>query len=428
MKKLLLITSLLLFCGMSSAQQNYSVIKGNVAEKNVNISIINTNFGLSSDNNGDFMMLLPKTEKQVGLLFSCIGYEDTLVSVIPNRDTINLNFKLKETSYMLDAVGVSADKIIMKSEPNYVMFDFEIFDDKVFVLQRKGNSIKECRILVQDLWLDPIDTISIPNHIKPEEIIVDCTKSCQLIGADSVYQVVKMNSSYELMFPAKKERYNKVLKDIIFFTDKYIYFNKLKIDGYYSEFFRIGKETKEKEMMFVCNDMKSYRNIKKEEKWHQAYIEQLPKSWCGGGFPSAEEWGVFVKHTWYHTKDNHLDVIDDKLYYFDHFNSKILTCDENMNLLNECEITYPTKEDFWQHKIYKDKALGKFYTIFGSTVNEINVTTGKTSAVANANQWLTEKIIIYKGNLYAVAKKRNAFNIFESYIERINLELITHCP
>ena len=421
MKKLLLTITLIL-CGMTSfAQSDYSVIKGNVAEKNVNISIINTSFGVSSDDKGDFIMMLPKTEKQVGLLFSCIGYEDTLVSVIPNRDTINLNFKLKETSYMLDAVGINADKIIMKSEPNYVMFDFEIFDDKVFVLQRKGNSMKECRILVQDLWLDPIDTISIPNHIKPEEIIVDCTKSCQLIGADSVYQVVKMNSSYELMFPAKKERYNKVLKDIIFFTDKYIYFNKLKIDGYYSEFFRIGKETREKEMMFVCNDMKSYRNIKKEEKWHQAYIEQLPKSWCGGGFPSAEEWGVFVKVAWYHTKDNHLDVIDDKLYYFDHFNSKILTYNEDMTLLHECEITYPTEEDFWQHKIYKDKALGKFYTIFGSTVNEIDVMTGKTSAVANANQWMTEKIIIYKGNLYAVAKKRNSMNMFESYIERIGL-------
>ena len=428
MKKLLIIT-LLFLCGITSfAQKNYSVIKGNVAEKNVNISIINTDFGVSSDNNGDFMMLLPKTEKQVGLLFSCIGYEDTLVSVIPNRDTINLNFKMKATSYLLDAVGVSADKIRHYSEPAYVISDFEIYDDKIFILQRKGNSIKDCRILVNDLYLDPVDTISIPKHIEPKKIIIDCTESCQLIGKDSVYQIVRTYDSYELMFPTEKERYNKVLNNIIFFTDKYIYFNKLKIDGYYSEFFRIGKETKEKEMMFVCNDMKSYRNIKKEEKWHQAYIEQLPKSWCGGGFPSAEEWGVFVKHTWYHTKDNHLDVIDDKLYYFDHFNSKILTYDENMNLLNECEITYPTKEDFWQHKIYKDKALGKFYTIFGSIVNEIDVNTGKTSAVANANQWMTEKIIIHKGNLYAVTKKRNAFNIFESYIERINLELITHCP
>ena len=420
MKKLLLTITLLL-CGIITFAQenNYSVVKGNVGEKNVNISIINTNFGVSSDDNGDFIMVLPKTDKQVGLLFTCIGYQDTLVSVTPNRDTINLNFKMKETFYMLEAVGISADKIIVKSDPKYVMFDFEIFDDKVFVLQRKGNSLKECRILVQDLWLDPIDTISIPNHIKPEKIIVDCTESCQLIGADSVYQVVKMNSSYELMFPAEKERYNKVLKDIIFFTDKYIYFNELQMDGYYSKFFRIGKESKEKEMMFVCDDTKSYRNIKEEKQWHINYLEQLPQFF--GAFPSAEDWETFVKVAWFHTKDNHLDVIDSKLYYFDHFNGKILTYDEGMNLLNECEITYPTEEDFWQHKVYKDKAFGRFYTIFGSVVNEIDVTTGKTTSVANANQWMTEKIIVYKGNLYAVTKKRNALNVFESYIERIEL-------
>ena len=413
MKKLLLII-ILLNCCVAFSQQNYSVVKGNVGEKNVNISIINTSFGVSSDSNGDFMMALPKTEKQVGLLFSCIGYEDTLVSVIPNRDTIYLNFKMKETYYMLDAVGVSVDKIKRYSEPNYVMFDFEIYDDKVFILQRKDNTLKECRILVQDLWLDPIDTINVPNHIEPEKIIVDCTESCQLIGKDSVYQVVKMNSSYELMFPAEKERYNKVLRNIIFFTDKYIYFNELQMDGYISNFFRIGKETKEKEMMFVVNDMKTYRDIKVEKQWHIDHPML-------GGSPSAEDWERFVQLTWYHTKDNHLDVIDNTLYYFDHFNGKIQQYDEGMNLLHECEIVYQTDEDFWRYKIYKDKAFGKFYTIFGTAVNEIDTNAGKTKSVANADSWISEKIIIYKGNLYAVTKKKNALKEFESYIERIEL-------
>ena len=415
MKKLLL-TITIIFCVMTllAQEKNYSIVKGNVGEKNVNISIINTGFGVSSDDNGDFMMALPKTEKQVGLLFSCIGYEDTLVSVIPNRDTIYLNFKMKETYYMLDAVGVSVDKIKRYSEPNYVMFDFEIYDDKVFILQRKDNTLKECRILVQDLWLDPIDTINVPNHIEPEKIIVDCTESCQLIGKDSVYQVVKMNSSFELMFPAEKERYDKVLKDIIFFTDKYIYFNELQMDGYISNFFRIGKESKQKEMMFVVNDMKTYRDIKVEKQWHIDHPML-------GGSPSAEDWERFVQLTWYHTKDNHLDVIDDTLYYFDHFNGKIQQYDEGMNLLHECEIVYPTEEDFWRYKIYKDKAFGRFYTIFGTAVNEINANTGKTKSVANADSWISEKIIIYKGNLYAVTKKKNALKEFESYIERIEL-------
>ena len=134
MKKLLLITSLLILCVTSFAQNDYSVVKGNVAEKNVNISIINTNFGVSSDNKGDFIMMLPKMENKVGLLFSCIGYEDTLVSVMPNRDTIEINFKMKEVYYMLDAVGVSAAKVTKYDDDNYVMIDFEIADDKFYIL------------------------------------------------------------------------------------------------------------------------------------------------------------------------------------------------------------------------------------------------------------------------------------------------------
>ena len=415
MKKLLLTITLIL-CGMMSFAQNdyYSVIKGNVAEKNVNITIINTSFGVSSDDNGDFIMMLPKMENKVGLLFSCIGYEDTLVSVIPNRDTININFKMKETSYMLDAVGVGADKIRHYSEPSYVICDFEIYDDKVFILQRKWNTLKECRILVQDLWLDPIDTINIPQHIESEKIITDCTESCQLIGKDSVYQIVRTDDSYKLMFPTEKERYNKVLNNIIFLTDKYIYFNELLMDGYISNFFRIKKESKEKEMMFVMNDMKTYRDIKVEKQWH------IDHPMLGGG-PSADDWERFVKLSWYHTKDNHLDIFDKTLYYFDHFNGKIVRYDEGMYKIGECDITYPTEEDFWRYKIYKDKAFGKFYTIFGSVLNEIDVATGKTTAITNADSWLTEKIIIYKGTLYSVTKNSNTLKEFKSYIERIEL-------
>ena len=295
MRKLLLLTMLLILCRtISFAQQNYSIIKGNVAEKNVNISIINTNFGLSSDNNGDFMMLLPKTEKQVGLLFSCIGYEDTLVSVIPNRDTINLNFKMKATSYLLDAVGVSADKIRHYSEPAYVMSDFEIFDDKVFVLQRKGNSVKECRILVQDLWLDPIDTIYIPKYIEPKKLFLDCLECLQIQGRDTIYQIVREDhtTNYIISYPTEKNRYAKVMNNIIFMTKNHIYFRESKMDGYIVDFYRIGFETKKKEMLLTCNDMKTYKEIKKEVKWH---MENLPPF---AAYPNAEEWEVFVSKAW----------------------------------------------------------------------------------------------------------------------------------
>ena len=143
--KNLLLTITILLCGiMTFAQENnYSVVKGNVGIENVNISIINTDFGVSSDNNGDFIMMLPRADKQVGLLFSCIGYEDTLVSIVPNRDTISLNFKMKETFYMLEAVGVSAERVAKYEDEKYVMIDFEIADDRFYVLQRKERTTKD---------------------------------------------------------------------------------------------------------------------------------------------------------------------------------------------------------------------------------------------------------------------------------------------
>ena len=145
MRKNIIVSFLLLYNVICIAQQNHSIVRGNIGERNVNVTIINTEFGVSSDNKGNFIMILPKAENKVGLLFTCIGYQDTLVNVIPNQDTIEINFKMQEMTYMLDAVGIGAEKIKRYSEPSYVMFDFEIYDNKVFVLQRKGNTLKECR-------------------------------------------------------------------------------------------------------------------------------------------------------------------------------------------------------------------------------------------------------------------------------------------
>lgn len=124
---------------------------------------------------------------------------------------------------------------------------------------------------------------------------------------------------------------------------------------------------------------------------------------------------------WYHTKDSHLDKFNDTLYYFDHLNNKIKTYDEDMNLHHECDITYPTDKDFWRYKIYKDSAYGRFYTVLGTKLNEIDVMTGKTKSLLNVNSFMAEKIKIHKGCLYTVTKKRNALKEFESYIERIEL-------
>ena len=425
MKKLLLISTLLFFCGMMSfAQNDYSVIKGNVVEKNVNISIINTSFGVSSDDKGDFIMMLPKTEKQVGLLFSCIGYEDTLVSLIPNRDTININFKMKETFYMLDAVGVSADKIKHYSEPGYVMIDFEIAYDKFYILQRKEKTTKDFRILVTDMFFDPYDTIPLLDRIKPTNLFFDVvTQQCQIVGQDSVYVVFEQNYRTLYGYPVEMNYYMRVMKVYNFVTDNYVYYQKKKSKGYTIEFYRADVSTGENEMIFSSDDSYKLKEIKEEREFHS---KNRIKVQVGADEvmelgPKPNEWENFISKAWYQSKNAYLAHIDDTLYYFNHLYGRIETYDEELNLIRYCDITYPMRENFWRHTIYQDRAWGTFYTFFGTTLNEIDVINGRTTSKVNANSLLSRKMIIYKGNLYQLKRKRDTSNSEVSYIERIKL-------
>ena len=142
-----------------SAQQDFSVVTGNVAAQSVNIKVIDTNYGTSSDNNGNFSLVLPKTDRQIGLLFSCVGYQDTLVSLVPQQDTIFIHFKMRETVYMLEAASVTAERITKYRDYTYVMVDFEIVNDKFYILQRENKSLKDFRVLVTNMVLEPLDKI-----------------------------------------------------------------------------------------------------------------------------------------------------------------------------------------------------------------------------------------------------------------------------
>ena len=425
MKKLLLTITLLL-CGIITFAQenNYSVIKGNVEIENVNISIINTDFGVSSDNNGDFIMMLPRADKQVGLLFSCIGYEDTLVSIVPNRDTISLNFKMKETSYMLEAVGVIAERVAKYEDEKYVMIDFEIADDRFYVLQRKERTTKDFRVLVTDMFFEPYDTVPLLERIKPTNLYFDVvTQQCQIVGQDSVYIVFEQNGKTFYGYPVETDYYMRVMKVYNFTTDDYVYYQKKKSKGYAIEFYRANVNTGENNKIFSSDDSYKLREIKKEREFHRKNRIKVivGKDEVMELGPKPNEWENFISKAWYQSKNAYLGHVGDTLYYFNHLDGRIETYDEELNLIRYCDITYPMKENFWRHTIYQDRAWGTFYTFFGTTLNEIDVINGKTTSKVNANSMLSRKMIIYKGYLYQLKRKRDTSNTENSYIERIRL-------
>ena len=319
----------------------------------------------------------------------------------------------------LDAVTITADKITFYyNKPNVVMFDFEILNDKFFILQKQVGINKDYQVLITDMLYEPLDTISLPQHIEPQHIVLDCFNNCQIIGKDSVYQIIKYDNDYVLTYSSELNHYKTIMNEILFVSDLYLYFKRISMEGYISEFYRINLKSKQKELMFFCDNSKTYREMQREVQWYRKNKLVVNNITHG---PSEEDWEIFIKNAWYHNKGSHLAKIVDTLYYFDHLNDKIQAYDENLNLLHSCDITYPAKETFWHHTIYQDRAWGTFYTIFGTTLNEIDIKTGKTIPKINANNYLSQKMIIYKGNLYSLKKRRDSGNTEISFIEKTKL-------
>ena len=333
------------------------------------------------------------------------------IRILAQQDTVVKNI-------LLEQAMITAEKIKAFRDYKYVMVDFEIADDKFFILQRRSNSFKNFRILVTNMVFEPLDTISIPEKLKPTNLEFDIAENVQIVAQDSMYQIVDIENKYYYAFPVEKNHYREVMSRCLFMTDKYVYFCDIRVNGYLFNFYRISPQLNESELIFCNDDLQTLSEIPQEVQWHVAHSSRSGGLWFG---PSDDDWESFLRNVWMRPEQAYLGHSHDTLYYFDHQNRKIGTFDEDLNLLHSCDITYPDKEAFWRHIIYQDRAWGKFYTIFGATLNEIDVKTGKTIPRASANQYLSYKMIIYKGNLYSLKRKKDSGNIDVSYIEKTKL-------
>ena len=321
-------------------------------------------------------------------------------------------------SIILGPAMVTAEKIKAYRDYDYVMIDFEIVNDKFFILQRETKSIKNYRVLVTNMVFEPLDTINLPQKLQPTNLEFDIAQNVQIVTQDTLYQIVKIENKHYYAFPIEKKHYREVLHNCLFMTDRFVYFCDTRAQGYLLCFYRIDPQEKKREIIFTNDDTQTLAEIPDEIKWHAAHTAKIGEMWIG---PSPEQWEVFIRNTWMRPEQAYLGHSHDTLYFFDHQNRKIKTYDEDLNLLHNCNIDYPEKENFWHHIIYQDRVWGDFYTIFGTTLNEIDVKTGKTIPKVSANQTLSQKMIIYKGNLYSLKKRRDSGNTEISFIERTKL-------
>ena len=195
------LTLLLLFLAFSLFAQTQTTVHGNLGVENVNISIVNTPYGTSTDAKGHYDLPLYDRTKTVNLYYSCIGYQDTVVSLMPRqlqRDSLNISFKMRKMSYDLQEVGVSAYQDFYRSKTNRNIADIAFLDGKIYLLENKPtrtstNSLKSSTLTLSTtsfslgrivacrcIWMkNKAFNLFPPSHATT--IVINCLKSCASI-------------------------------------------------------------------------------------------------------------------------------------------------------------------------------------------------------------------------------------------------------
>ena len=395
--------------------QHKTVVYGNLGVSNVNISIANTRYGTSTDTKGRYALTLHNHNDAINLYYSCIGYQDTVVSLSSKQlqhDSVNISFRMRKQNYNLQEVTVTASPKLYGEK--YFFMDFEVFDNTICILAACPNKNLRCFIMA-DESLRGFDTIPIPAYITPELVMRDCMGNCQLVATDSVYEI-DLTAEPHKYYAVERFHYFGTMSDCLFATDEHVYFKEKGIQGYYTLFYRVDCETKKPQQLFMSDMTDNITKYGKDMMFHIKWVIDNPDHHVA----PFGIWSRHLKKNWFRPSDAELLLADDHLYYFDQSLGYIQRYDLDMNKIDSCVIQYPFMED-WHRNLYQDLAQNRFFTIAKDQLLEIDPISGSTIAKATLNSSLYSKIAIHNGQLILLKKEHYTSGETKTFIERRKL-------
>ena len=411
---------LLLFClgfACQATAQHKTIVYGNLGVSNVNISIVNTRNGTSTNNKGHYVLPLYNLSKTVKLYYSCIGYQDTIVSLTPRllqHDSINISFKMRPIDYILKEVTISENKPeIAYHEKMVSLVTYEINEMGIYLIgyRRSGNALLH-------LSFD-LDTLSVlPIAKKYDRLYKDVFGQIHLMSYDSTYQIGhrQVGNTFmdaELFYGMKIDEFYYIMGDNAAVTDSvfviatygqggqelyYHYFNRGNPNGHLLEhvFNQVGLD----------------------------YIENMRKFGAFGIMPtfatSSSHYANFIMRpdskSWTLTPPIYdpLFSTGNDMFLFNFEADKIEYFDKRAQMIGEAPIKFhryqkwngkrPMKDN-WKKQVLVDMARKEFYTVFEDesvmSINKIDLKTGQAKVVATLSGFpFVQLPLVNDGTLY----------------------------
>ena len=380
------LTLVMVFLTFTLLAQTKTTVYGNLGIENVNISIINTPYGTSTDAKGQYELPIFDRSEPVNLYYSCIGYQDTVVSLTPRqlqRDSINISFRMRKMSYDLQEVGVSAYSDFFRSSRGTVIADIAFSGNKILVLE---NGKKNSTLRLLDL--DGNDLASTDFETLYDELYIDAFGDFLLLSQDTCLQVCFDTAGKALPVSTfTKDLFRDKIQKVVFeFNDAYLLRNTAyeKRDYYVKEFhgqaqtynYVLKSDTlKQRHFLYrfidtvAVNVCQSYLN-----EIFAVYNSLVPENenelalgvWNGNLLRLAVNYKVHKRIGWYcqvlateyHTKAL---KFNDFIQLIDLENLEIVEFDKDFQLSGKRPLTIVSGKNLFANQFLTDEATGKIY-------------------------------------------------------------------
>ncbi len=372
--------------------QTKATVYGNLGEENVNISIVNTQYGTSTDAKGCYELPLYDRTETVNLYYSCIGYQDTLVSLTPRqlqRDSINISFTMRKMSYDLQEVGVTAYEDFYRTKTNRNIADMAFLDGNIYMLE---NRPKASSMVVLDT--DGVELARKDFDQLFEKLHIDAFNDLILVGQDSCLQVyLDEKQSIQPVSTFSRDDYrNKLLKIVCEFNGAYIIRTIVHDRGLYwlkfnhgktQDFLYVMKDGSMEKPQYLCSfiDTLGYRACQSQwmsiqNEFHQVVAEEggidliNEGTWDGNLMRLAENSSLLGKIQWYCSimakKEYSITalIFSDFLQFIGLDNREFVEIGTDFKIAKRQPLKIISGEKFFKNEFLTDKATGKTFGLF----------------------------------------------------------------
>jgi hypothetical protein len=422
---------------LDSSQTQKIIVKGTVNDaitkkpiENANVKLSGSLYEAQTDKKGRFLLSLP-SKLAYKILFSHFTYQSFVKEIrTEGRDTIPITVEMNSKVFPLDTIPIYSihKPETLVGKPNYSVFDFDFYEDKLLLLTSE-NSLSKAQIRLADYSGKIYSSFSLPKQAgEAKRFFHDYEGYTDIICQDSILRMDVFNNA--LMSITVKQNDFKRFIDPVSDTA----FGKYYFDNNWEKYPSFGHYSVTREDS-LAKLLKTITNEHLMEMYNFEYYflpsrMQLEARRLADYYKTdvhivAAMMSGFTQSMFYEPLYAPLFILKDTICIFNHYNDHLYHYSKNNKLIDSVPIAYhhPKNWRHWKKQLFVDEPENKVYAFFSKDghhyLKQIDFQTGKEIMTYKLKNHSGEKIKIRDGYVYYVYRPFDSTQERFLYRERI---------